>query len=113
MHGAAIPNDPSTKAFSMSSGSTRRSPSTVLPAYHSTKDDRRKSIFSRKFPIRLSHISKPVAHDEEQKYESRSSPVIPDIQRPPTAQHPYHIGDADAPYTRSSIYSQATNLTRF
>ncbi|PSS27196.1 hypothetical protein M430DRAFT_38000 [Amorphotheca resinae ATCC 22711] len=114
-HGAAIPTEPRTKTFSLSSGS-RRAASPVLPTYNSTSEERRKSRFGLKFPIRLSHISKPVSNDPEQfqKWESRSSPVVPDIQRPPTALHPYHnAGTIAHEYPASSRYSEVSNLTRF
>jgi hypothetical protein len=114
MHGAVAPKEPSTKAFSLNSGSINRPSSPVLPTYH-TNDDRRKSRFGLKFPIRSSHISKPISNDPEQfkKFESRTSPVVPDIQRPPTALHPYHNTNGDAPYPPSSRYSVSSNVTRF
>lgn len=112
-HGASIPKDTITKPFSLSSGSTRRAATPDLPVYNSNTEDRRKSRFGLKFPIRMSGISKPVPNDPEQfqKWESRSSPVVPEVQRPPTALHPYH---ATAPeYPRSSRYSEVSDMTRF
>jgi hypothetical protein len=116
MDGAAIPKESGGKSFSLSSDSVRRAASPVLPTYHTTNEDRRKSKFGLKFPIRMSHISKPVPSDPEQfkKWESRTSPVVPDIQRPPTALHPYHTTDVAAPqYPRSSRYSEVSDMTRF
>lgn len=113
-HGAAIPKDTITKPFSLSSGSTRRAGTPELPTYNVTStEDRRKSKFGIKFPIRMSGISRPVPNDPEQfqKWESRSSPVVPEVQRPPTALHPYHAGAPQ--YPRSSTYSEVSDMTRF
>ncbi|KAI2634207.1 hypothetical protein GGS26DRAFT_36161 [Hypomontagnella submonticulosa] len=60
-------------------------------------------------------ISPPMpAHDEEYGYpdelpiDNRSSPVMPDVKRPPTALHPaFNAG------SRSSRYSEASHLDRF
>ena len=114
-HGAAIPKDTVTKSFSLSSGSTRRAPSPELPTYNTSTEDRRKSRFGIKFPIRMSGISRPVPNDPEQfqKWESRSSPVVPEVQRPPTALHPYHTGVPQPQYPRSSTYSEVSHITRF
>jgi hypothetical protein len=115
-HGASIPKDPVTKSFSLSSGSTRRAATPDLPVYNSNTEDRRKSRFGLKFPIRMSGISRPVPNDPEQfqKWESRSSPVVPEVQRPPTALHPYHATAPERPeYPRSSRYSEVSNMTRF
>ncbi|KAI6714352.1 hypothetical protein JHW43_003166 [Diplocarpon mali] len=117
-HGASIPTDTRTKTLSLSSGSTRRSVSSGLPSYHGPTE-RQKSHFSFRLPIRGSRlaISKPVIQDEEQfaKWdESRRSPVAPDIQRPPTALHPYHQGALHPPMPPpSSRYSEVSNMTRF
>lgn len=115
MHGAAAPKESSTKAFSFNSGSINRPSSPVLPVYNSANEDRRKSRFGLKFPIRISHISKPISNDPDQfkKFESRTSPVVPDIQRPPTALHPYHTTNGDPPYPPSSRYSVVSDMTRF
>jgi hypothetical protein len=115
MHGAVAPKDAGTKPFSLSSGSTKGSVSEVLPTYNAPTEDRRKSRFGLKFPLRGSHISKPVPNDPEQfeKWDSRTSPVVPDIQRPPTALHPYHATNGDAPYPASSRYSVVSHMTRF
>jgi hypothetical protein len=114
-HGAAIPKDTATKSFSLSSGSTRRPASPELPTYNTSTEDRRKSRFGIKFPIRMSGISRPVPNDPEQfqKWESRSSPVVPEVQRPPTALHPYHTGVPQPQYPRSSTYSEVSHITRF
>ncbi|PBP25006.1 hypothetical protein BUE80_DR003896 [Diplocarpon rosae] len=117
-HGASIPTDTCTKTFSLSSGSTRRSVSSGLPSYHAPTE-RQKSRFSFRLPIRGSKlaISKPVIQDQEQfaKWdESRRSPVAPDVQRPPTALHPYHQGALHPPMPPpSSRYSEVSNMTRF
>jgi hypothetical protein len=80
---------------SVRTASTRRRDSFQLPSYHQQTDDRRQSRFNFKFPIRAlgiraSLISKPTQNDPEQfkKWEDRSSPVVPDLQRPSTALHP-------------------------
>lgn len=104
--GATAPKEtPLTKSFSLSSSrpSTRESVS-ALPTY---QDDRRKSKFGIKFPVRLSGISKPIAADPDQfsKWESRSSPVAHTVQRPPTALHPA--------YGSAIRYSEAHHLDRF
>ncbi|RYP63584.1 hypothetical protein DL771_009192 [Monosporascus sp. 5C6A] len=60
-------------------------------------------------------ISRPIANDVERDAdaypavaEDRSSPIIPHVQRPPTALHPAIHGGH-----RSSIYSEASHLHRF
>jgi hypothetical protein len=115
-HGAAIPgsNDSVGKTFSFSSGSTRsrRVPSPVLPT-STSPEERRKSRWTRILPI---NISKPIATNLEQfsKWNSRSSPVAPDVQRPPTALHPYNRPSVQPPgYPRSSTYSEVSNMNRF
>lgn len=114
-HGA-VPKDGAGvgKPFSLSSGSTRRAEKTELPIYNTSAEDRRKSRFGLKFPIRMSGISRPVPNDPEQfqKWDSRSSPVAPEVQRPPTALHPAynHTGPQ---YPRSSRYSEVSDMTRF
>ncbi|PVH80686.1 hypothetical protein DL98DRAFT_654612 [Cadophora sp. DSE1049] len=119
-HGAAIPKDPITKTFSLSSGSSRRSVSETLPSYNAPPAERQKSRFSFRLPVRSSKlpISKPIVQDPEQfaKWdESRSSPVAPGlaVQRPPTALHPYHQGVPNPPPAPSSRYSVVSNMTRF
>ncbi|KAI2468238.1 hypothetical protein F4781DRAFT_274886 [Annulohypoxylon bovei var. microspora] len=60
-------------------------------------------------------ISHPIAHDVEYGHnddlpivDDRSSPIIPDVKRPPTALHPaYNAG------SRASRYSEASHLDRF
>ncbi|KAI1397794.1 hypothetical protein F4819DRAFT_64798 [Hypoxylon fuscum] len=60
-------------------------------------------------------ISGPITHDveygrpsDELPIDDRSSPIIPDMKRPPTALHPaYNAG------SRSSRYSEASHLDRF
>ncbi|KAI0852108.1 hypothetical protein F5Y00DRAFT_228671 [Daldinia vernicosa] len=60
-------------------------------------------------------ISHPITHDVEYgacddqlPIDDRSSPIIPDVKRPPTALHPaYNAG------SRSSRYSEASHLDRF
>ncbi|KAH8821194.1 hypothetical protein F5884DRAFT_745523 [Xylogone sp. PMI_703] len=111
--------------LSLSSGSTRSNrshrtkrhhkASPSLPTYRpptpTSPEERRKSRFGFQFPIRTSFISKPIQNDPEQfqKWEDRSSPVVPEIQRPPTALHPIHF----PPPPASSRYSVASNVTRF
>ncbi|KAI2631924.1 hypothetical protein GGR54DRAFT_634692 [Hypoxylon sp. NC1633] len=61
-------------------------------------------------------ISHPINHDVEYGrhsdelpiVEDRSSPIIPDVKRPPTALHPAFNGGS-----RSSRYSEASHLDRF
>ena len=120
-HGASIPKETIAKSFSINSGSTRRAATPELPIYvASNAQERRKSRFGLKFPIRMSGISRPIPNDPEQfqKWDSRSSPVAPEIQRPPTALHPFHAtGDASSlerpEYPRSSRYSETSVFTRF
>ena len=115
-HGASIPKDSITKSFSLNSGPRRRPSTPKLPVYAPPTDERRKSRFGLKFPIRMSGISRPVPNDPEQfqKWESRSSPVAPDVQRPPTALHPFHASPPERPeYPPSSRYSETSVLTRF
>ncbi|KAF8862381.1 hypothetical protein BDZ45DRAFT_686838 [Acephala macrosclerotiorum] len=122
--GAAIPSSSAsgTKAFSLSSGSIRR-PESPLPSYNVAEEqERRKS----RFPFKLTRpknfsISKPIMQDPEQSqtWESRSSPVAPEIQRPPTALHPaYNHGIAHnypapppIPGSASSRYSVTSQVT--
>lgn len=120
--GAAIPQE-STKAFSLSSGSIRR-PESPLPSYNVT-EERRKSRFPFRLPIRMSKnlsISKPVMQDPEQfsKWDERSSPVAPDVQRPPTALHPAYTNHGVAheypapppiPASDTSRYSVTSRIT--
>ncbi|KAI9054049.1 hypothetical protein LZ554_001220 [Drepanopeziza brunnea f. sp. 'monogermtubi'] len=115
--GASIPKDAGTKSFSLSSGSPRASCS--LPSYNAPAD-RQKSRFSFRLPVRSSRfeISRPVVQDPEQfaKWDaSRSSPIAPEVQRPPTALHPYHQGvvNPQPPPPPSSRYSEVSNMTRF
>jgi len=69
----------------------------------------------------MSGISKPVLQNPEQfqKWNSRSSPVVPEVQRPETALHPaYKAGESlypppPVPGTASSRYSEVSNMTRF
>ncbi|KAG9242498.1 hypothetical protein BJ878DRAFT_167374 [Calycina marina] len=120
----------SDKAFTMSSASSSSRPlrpqsPEELPIYHqqAAPEDRRKSLFGMKLPVRMSQISRPFATNPDQvsqfnKFASRSSPVVPEVQRPPTALHPYHnVGRNDAPqrhqYPASSRYSVASDITRF
>lgn len=124
-YGAAPPPIKLEKSMSLNSGhsshrmpSTRRAPSPSLPSYTNAAADpprtNRMSQFKFKFPIRTSHISKPILNDPEQvsaKWNERSSPVIPDVQRPPTALHPYH--NTGPTYPASSRYSEVSNITRF
>ncbi|KAF4618117.1 hypothetical protein G7Y89_g14990 [Cudoniella acicularis] len=102
--------------FSVSSGSMRKSEgSPVLPTYRPTSpEERRNSRFGLKFPIRMSGISKPVANNQEQfsKWDDRSSPVAPEVQRPPTAMHPA-LHPPQPSYSRSSRYSEVSDMTRF
>ncbi len=117
-HGAQVSKDNTVpKTFSLNSGSTRRPGTPTLPLY--TTEERRKSRFGFKFPIRHSlqspamQISRPEMIDPEQfaKWDERSSPVAPDVQRPPTALHPaYARGPAAPP---SSRYSEVSNMDRF
>jgi hypothetical protein len=92
-YGAAIPKSTLPKSSgSVSSSSSRRPPSLVLPSYHENPKERRRTKFGFHLPLRASkiEISRPVATNPEQfsKWEDRSSPVVPAVQRPPTAMHP-------------------------
>jgi hypothetical protein len=123
-YGAAPPID-KLNGSSIRTGSSRRPVSPVLPMYNSAPptEDNRKSRFNFRFPIRTSHISKPIVTDQEQfdsRYDERSSPVVPDIQRPATALHPAfnHVNEAPSyprppPPPASSRYSEASGITRF
>jgi hypothetical protein len=100
--GAVAPIDNLNKSSGSftSKGSSRRPASLVLPSYHETTDNRRRSKFGFILPKRLSklEISRPVATDPEQFKqwestsqpvgESRKSPIAPELSRPPTAMHP-------------------------
>ena len=113
-HGAAIPGSKESvsKSFRLNSDSIRRAPSTALPSYNAAPDERRKTRFPFRFPI---SISKPIPNDPNQfaKWEgSRSSPVAPDLQRPPTALHPMNRPEDVPSYPRSSTYSEA-HMSRF
>ncbi|TVY58381.1 hypothetical protein LSUE1_G009110 [Lachnellula suecica] len=116
-HGANSFIKPTPKDnFSMSSGSTRKTES-ILPSYQAaspTLEERRTSRFGFKLPIRMSAIGRPMAQNHEQfsKWDDRSSPVVPDVQRPPTALHPAMNAPGPA-YAPSSRYSVASNVTRF
>lgn len=74
----------------------------------SVREEKRGTRFGLRFPIRHSKIkiSKPIpqhqdlesAYDHQEDRddtwaEDRASPVVPDIQRPPTALHPMHRTD--------------------
>lgn len=112
-HGAQVPKD-GLKPFSVSSGSIRRDGSVKYPDYVAP-EERRKSRFGFHLPARASiKISKPVPLDEEQTvaWNERSSPVAPDVQRPPTALHPAYAHGPPAP-PASSRYSEVSNMTRF
>lgn len=92
-YGAAIPKPALPKSSgSVSSSASRRPASLVLPSYHENPNERRRSKFGFHLPLRASkiEISRPVATDPDQfkKWEDRSSPVAPAVQRPPTAMHP-------------------------
>jgi hypothetical protein len=82
----------------------------------SYSEDRRKSKFGMKWPI---SISRPVVQDPEQfrNFNDRSSPVIPEIQRPATSLHPAYNKEAypapPVPAPASSRYSEVSNMTRF
>ncbi|CCF41499.1 hypothetical protein CH063_11758 [Colletotrichum higginsianum] len=63
------------------------------------------------------NISGPIIPDVEQGHasdsdrdwdEDRRSPIMPDINRPPTAMHPMNTGN-----TRFTKYSEASGMTRF
>jgi len=116
-HGAAIPQDNVGKSSLSVSSCSTRSPATRLPSYNINVDDRRKSRFGIRLPIRISGISRPVANDPEQfaKWDSRDSPVVPEVQRPPTALHPIYQKPTSpqAPRPPSSRYSVVSHLNRF
>lgn len=112
---AAIPFASNDKAFSMSSGSIKRVPSNRLPTYTNTSpQERRASRFPIRMPFRNSgiKISKPIPQDSE-NWDSRASPVAPDIQRPETALHPAYKPQNAPPIPPSSRYSEVSNMDRF
>ncbi|OTB04132.1 hypothetical protein M426DRAFT_320978 [Hypoxylon sp. CI-4A] len=51
-------------------------------------------------------------HNDDAAIDTRSSPIIPEIKRPPTALHPMYL-NAHANDNRSSYYSEASHLERF
>lgn len=120
-HGATDAPNPYEKRLSLPS-----SINNDLPSYYSNPAERRKSRFPFRLPLRASqiHISKPVISDPQpfhpdlevgESYDhqkmDRSSPIVPGVERPPTAMHPANLRPPPAP--RSSIYSVASNVTRF
>ena len=69
-----------------------------------------------RMPVRISQIGKPRIEDPEtlSRLSERSSPLNPNLQRPPTAMHPAMNGGVSRPkYAASSVYSVATNITGF
>ncbi|PQE26296.1 Structure-specific endonuclease subunit slx4 protein [Rutstroemia sp. NJR-2017a BBW] len=98
-HGAAKPTDIYEKPFRLSSQAIEES----LPSYNAESTERRKPRFSLRFPIRHSQISKPF-HSEPVP-QARSSPIVPEIQRPESALHPANHRPY---YPPSSRYSAAT-----
>ncbi|KAH6674567.1 hypothetical protein B0J14DRAFT_44197 [Halenospora varia] len=111
---STFPKNTPKSNFSVSSGSMHKSEG--LPTYNtrpSTPEERTRSKFGMKLPARFSRISKPMPTNDDQfaKWEDRSSPVVPHVQRPPTAQHPaLHPPE---PSYNSSRYSEVSNMTRF
>ncbi|KAF7855453.1 hypothetical protein EAF04_010195 [Stromatinia cepivora] len=121
-HGATTPPNPYEKRLSLPASLNQD-----LPSYYSNPAERRKSRFPFRLPLRGSLISKPVISDpkpfhsdleDRQSYDhqtpqvnDRSSPIVPGVQRPPTPMHPAHLRPPPAP--RSSVYSVASNVTRF
>jgi hypothetical protein len=106
---------------SVSRNNSMSKATTVLPSYYerpATPEERRKSRFGLKFPIRMSGIGKPVPTNTEQfsQWDDRSSPVMPEVKRPDTALHPA-LAPPQPAYgharSRSSIYSEVSNMTRF
>lgn len=114
-HGAIATPPAAEDSYAKSLGSSlgsvrseRRPPSLQLPSYHQDAQEVRKSRFGLKFPIRSSIISKPTTDNQQQfaKFDdSRSSPVIPDVQRPATALHPAYSRPAYSP-SRYSVSSR-------
>jgi len=104
-HGAAAAsiNGGSAKSFNLGKESISRSASS------STPQERRRTIFGMRLPI-----SKPIPQEHEEsgsaKWDERSSPIVPEMQRPPTAFHPAFHPPAPAP---SSRYSEVSDMTRF
>jgi hypothetical protein len=92
--------------------------STRSPSVRDEKHEKRRTRFSRMLPKfgTKPAISHPMPqHDIEhgasepvEDLQDRSSPVVPGVQRPPTAMHPYHFGGR-----RSSYYSEASHIDRF
>jgi hypothetical protein len=112
---AAVPFASDDKAFSISSGSIKRGPSTRLPTYERTSpQERRASRFPIRMPFRSSalKISKPIPVNSDH-WDSRASPVAPEIQRPETALHPAYKPQNPPPIPPSSRYSEVSNMDRF
>lgn len=123
----------STGSSLRSASSSSYNPEYVLPSYNdSNEKPQRKSKFGFKLPLK---ISRPIINDAEQfnnhfqnhqtqpqmqppatpsvqpatpPMNSRRSPIMPELSRPPTAMHPAHSGA----YTPSR-YSTASYVSRF
>lgn len=133
-YGAAPPADKMERFNSMrsgASGSTRRTANTILPSYSAPAQATTRDTFVKRMS-RFMHISKPIPIPDhtETNWDERRSPIAPNIQRPPTNLHPYHLhsdrADEDVEavpsipgeyressrprYAASSVYSQATRI---
>ncbi|KAH8888209.1 hypothetical protein GQ53DRAFT_654643 [Thozetella sp. PMI_491] len=88
------------------------------PSYQSREEDSRGNRITRFFNVKNMRkskiqISKPILHHDDMErgsedHGSRSSPIMPTLQRPPTALHPALSRDRD----EGSRYSEA-NMSRF
>jgi hypothetical protein len=115
-----FPKSSPRNSFSISRSGSMNKENTVLPSYQTSTspEERRKSRFGLKFPIRMSGIGKPVPTNTEQfsQWDDRSSPVVPEVKRPDTALHPA-LSVPQPAYgharSRSSVYSEVSNMTRF
>ncbi|EHK98000.1 hypothetical protein M7I_6233 [Glarea lozoyensis 74030] len=112
-------NDSPRNSYSFSRSASMSKENTILPSYQAptSPEDRRRSRFGLKFPIRMSGIGKPMPTSEHvSQWDDRSSPIVPDVKRPDTALHPA-LAPPQPAYglarSRSSVYSEVSNMTRF
>ncbi|POS86120.1 hypothetical protein EPUL_002954 [Erysiphe pulchra] len=84
-----------------------------LPLTIGSKSSRSQAQSQSKLPMK---ISMPIPQKEDlekgEKIKHKVSPIIPDLERPPTALHPAYQQN-DAPYPSSLRYSVVSDMTRF
>ncbi|CAG8976512.1 hypothetical protein HYALB_00006009 [Hymenoscyphus albidus] len=126
-HGATTypKSSSSGSTYTRSSGSVRKPENTVLPTYSrpTSPEERRRSKFGFNLPFRNSTIGKPMQTTNERvsNWDDRSSPVAPEVQRPPTSLHPalsvpepsYGSRPPPPKSSRYSVVSDMTQFTRF